>query len=580
MKIPFKKEFFLPNIWIAVRRFPITLIFCLASVSLWIYMVEKENFESMAKLFYTFFLGMVLFVPITQFFESRGWQKKMVLGYLFGTILLGAYYLSIDLEQTTQEAIRFSFYLFSAVVAIPVGFLIKKPSEDNLWLHFVLTLKNLIQSAFLSGIMYAGVAIAISTIHSLFDIKFDEKIYLYTWFVFAGFYAPLLFLSKFHEPNAVFENTKKYELENFLIRFVITPLSLFYLGILYVYFAKLIFSQELPKGTLAYLIMSFCSLATFTHFVTFAYKEQKFYKYINKLLYFFIVPLIFLLAYSLYLRISEYGVTENRYVISVVGMWLAFISVYMILTKFKKFKMIFYSLCVVPLVISIGPWSAFSISEKSQIGRLISQMEKGELLKDGVVEKNPSNINELKEIKEIIRYLEKRGLLEKLEAYAFFDKPVTRKSLWFQLGLSDLRNGEFVTYFSLRFEEPHIFPINKYQYHLPVNFSRNRDEQKFKNIKLGDDFKSHYEGNAILLVKDSITVFELDLTSTAAKYFNLAEKNSHHFNLTFEQAVIPFDQGEFIINNLAGKHEAFGIGLEQFTINFFNLDIYFNLPEE
>jgi hypothetical protein len=119
------------------------------------------------------------------------------------------------------------------------------------------------------------------------------------------------------------------------------------------------------------------------------------------------IPLVIMLLLALWRRISEYGITEGRYVAIVLGLWLGCIVLYFIWSKSKSIKTIPVSMCILALFISFGPWSAFSVSEKSQVNRLQDFLTKNNILAEGGIQKAPATVpqDDVMQISSIIAYL-------------------------------------------------------------------------------------------------------------------------------------------------------------------------------
>ena len=96
-------------------------------------------------------------------------------------------------------------------------------------------------------------------------------------------------------------------------------------------------------------------------------------------------PLIILLFLAIKRRIGDYGFTEERYFDFVLACWLALVCLYFLISKTKNIKLIPISLCVVVLFSSFGPWGAFSVSLRSQMGRLNHYLGKNNMLNAGKI---------------------------------------------------------------------------------------------------------------------------------------------------------------------------------------------------
>lgn len=92
-----------------------------------------------------------------------------------------------------------------------------------------------------------------------------------------------------------------------------------------------------------------------------------------------------MLAYAIWLRIAQYDLTMNRYFVVIFGFWLFIISLYLILSKKKSLAIITASLTLISLLISVGPWSVYSVPLNRQYARLVRNLEVAGILQDGKV---------------------------------------------------------------------------------------------------------------------------------------------------------------------------------------------------
>jgi hypothetical protein len=75
----------------------------------------------------------------------------------------------------------------------------------------------------------------------------------------------------------------------------------------------------------------------------------------------------------------------NRYFVVIFGIWLVIVSLYLLISTKKSVGVIPASLALISFFISIGPWSVFSLPLHRQYDRLIVNLEKAKILKDGVI---------------------------------------------------------------------------------------------------------------------------------------------------------------------------------------------------
>ena len=102
----------------------------------------------------------------------------------------------------------------------------------------------------------------------------------------------------------------------FFTQFVLIPLLLIYVTILYFYAGKILINWELPRGWVSYLILIFSlfGLLSFLLVHPIAQKKENLWIYsFNRWFYFVLIPLIGLLFWAILYRINLYGITHGRY---------------------------------------------------------------------------------------------------------------------------------------------------------------------------------------------------------------------------------------------------------------------------
>src|SRR5690606_16068267 len=90
----------------------------------------------------------------------------------------------------------------------------------------------------------------------------------------------------------------------------------------------------------------------------------------SKLFFWLMAPLLVLLFVAIWVRVSEYGLTEMRYFIILMALWLTGITLYFILHRTPSIQIIPITLFAMVLLSTYGPQSAASLSKASQQSRL------------------------------------------------------------------------------------------------------------------------------------------------------------------------------------------------------------------
>src|ERR1035438_8051552 len=127
----------------------------------------------------------------------------------------------------------------------------------------------------------------------------------------------------------------------------------------------------------------------------------------SRCFYLALFPLLALMYISIFKRIHDYGITEDRYYVLLLALWLTFIAIYFSLSKIKNIKVIPVSLAIVAFLSCYGPWSASSVSINSQRSKLEKVLNKNNFLKDGKLQKTtkPLSSNDSRDIDSYVTYL-------------------------------------------------------------------------------------------------------------------------------------------------------------------------------
>lgn len=134
------------------------------------------------------------------------------------------------------------------------------------------------------------------------------------------------------------------------------------------------------------MVIGFSSFGYLIYILSRAYAdESRMIAFFRQYFPYMVAPQILMLGYAIYLRIAQYDLTMNRYFVVIFGIWLIIVSLYYILSTKKSISMIPASLVAAILVISIGPWSVYSLPVTRQESRLMDNLETAKILQNGVI---------------------------------------------------------------------------------------------------------------------------------------------------------------------------------------------------
>ena len=270
-------------------------------------------------------------------------------------------------------------------------------------------------------LVYAGLSFAVYAIQMLFIPGWKDSFRL-TSAIFAassGIIAPWVVMAGIPEIEKISEVEVVEKAAALISKFVFIPVVLFYLVILYLYFGKVLFFEELPKGMTSYLILSFCTAGSITYSIILeeSKKAQKgITVFFEKWFYRTVFPLLFLLWYAIWKRTDDYGITEKRYILIVLSSLLTVWAVYFIFSKSKNVVIIPLLTALTSILISFGPWGVFETSYRSQKTRIIEILEKNQLIENGKIIPSTKDVSfeDRKNLSSAFIYIENRWGLKRL----------------------------------------------------------------------------------------------------------------------------------------------------------------------
>lgn len=285
-------------------------------------------------------------------------------------------------DHFTSAQLFFGFAVALSMMFAP--YIGRKASEESLWQFNYQNGVGLAIAGISTFALCAGLSAIIGSMNYLFPIlDVPGRLYGDIWIFGAFFFGPVAFMYQIpRQFDFLAMDCEMPKGVSFIANFLVVPLVLIYTFILYVYSAKIVALWQLPKGNLAYLVTGFGAAGVAARLAVFPMRHtgtillQQFYKYFPYLL---LIPLA-LLTLGIYTRISQYGVTEERYAIALALVWLSGLTAWQIARpRAQHLKQVPMALAALMFIASFGPWGAVAVSENSQLARL-----EGLLLQAGV----------------------------------------------------------------------------------------------------------------------------------------------------------------------------------------------------
>ncbi|ALR30222.1 ABC transporter permease [Chryseobacterium sp. IHB B 17019] len=380
-----------------IFQYPIVLVMALLASVGAICMFENDNDKDLFFVYSKFTicacLGISLMFALKMLSQRIG--KTLLLQLLGIIFLIGFYFILPEKQKDFTEVYGFIIAVTALLSHLLVSFVafLEKNKELGFWQYNKNLFVNIFLTAVFTGVLTGGVELAILAVDKLFDFNFNDNLYVDTLYVLAIFGSCFIFLLFNEKGLYTLEKDGTYPIIlKFFTQFILIPLLLIYVVILYFYSFKILINWELPRGWVSYLILAYSIVGILALLLVYPLKEEhakSWVKIFSKAFYFTIVPLIILLFVAIFTRILEYGYTEPRYFVLLLALWLLSIIIYFIFNKKATIKFIPVSLFIFALFALIFPYlNAFSVAKRSQKNELLKALNDHKLLDNGKINFN------------------------------------------------------------------------------------------------------------------------------------------------------------------------------------------------
>jgi len=485
-------------------RFPGTMLCTILGTAACFVLIDGSGPSDMEELFarnwITCQLGLPFLTAIVVYSESKNWSEKrgwllQILGF---AVLVGCWFWldtkAPDFEwRVVPQYIALLMVMHLAVAVAPY---LNDRSVRDFWEYNRQLFANIVVGAAFTLILYAGLALAVLAVDNLFGFNIQERIYAKLFVLLAGIFNTAYFLFHFPEKSsevglgeeiggpayAEASAGKAYTLVfRNLCKYILIPIVLLYFVILYAYGAKIAIQWSLPKGWVSSLVIGFSVAGIFTYLLNFYLSEEDdspMVRGFKRWFWWVVLPLTVLLFVAIGTRIGDYGVTEERFLVALLGGWLATACLYFLFSKNDNLKFIPISLALFALAWAFGPLSAFAVSERSQKGVVIKILKRNGRFENGKMKPGTTLLTapEREQLSSAIAYLEHRDALSDL-----LPQPVD--SAWFEYGgllewlKIEAAERSNIRSFSISAEDSsEPISIRGFDTAYPINFYRERNQ--------------------------------------------------------------------------------------------------------
>ena len=402
------------------RRFPVVIVVAaVGTVAAMLLMGRTEPdegllYQAATRLLLTACLGIPLLTALTVVSERAGFAPRLRALVMAGAVVyLIVYYLFLPAQVTNapiEYLIRWMALFAGLHLLVSFAPFARRDEISQFWEYNKILFLRLLTGGLFTFVLWAGLSVALVAVEKLFAVHVPGQRYgqlfaflvgiLNTWFLLAGVPRDVAHLDA--------ERAYPKGLRIFA-QYVLIPLDVIYLVILYVYAAKILVEWDWPKGWVGNLVLGFSlsgMLAALLVHPIAARSENTVIRLFARYYYMALLPMTVLLFLAIYRRIAEYGITEPRYYVLVLSFWLAGMVLFFIFSRTKSIKIVPISLCTLALLSTIGPWSAQNVTVWSQRQRLEGLLLKNGLLQGGQVLKASASVpfEDARQISSIIRH--------------------------------------------------------------------------------------------------------------------------------------------------------------------------------
>ncbi len=461
-------------------------------------------------------LGLPLFTALICLAERKSWpRQKNLMIQAAGVVLLIGYYFTLpsDIDDPFYHLQRYlllniAFHFMVAFLPFLGGQQVQGFWQYNksLFLRFLLAFLH-------SAVLFFGLVMALLALDYLFGVNIDEKSYFQLWLVMAGIVNTWIFLAgvpqNLERLNEVSEYLKGLKI---FTQYVLLPLVGLYFVILIAYEAKIIITWTWPKGWVSQMVLSYSVVGILSLLLLHPLQEQSENKWIQAFSKWFfraLIPLVAMLFLAIIERISEYGITENRYYVFAMAVGLAIVVLYFVFGKAKDIRVIPIVICAIALLSAFGPWGAFSVSMKSQVGRMEKFMSESGMLAEGKFVKSTGegSLEAEREMSSIINYLNEihgtetfsrwlpDSVINVLDTVNRYGRPLEIAKAFGIEYMPYYRSSDSQQYFDFTPKEREIIDLEGYDYLIDLgSYNIGAVDQKFA-----------VDGDSILVIYNAVT---------------------------------------------------------------------------
>lgn len=320
--------------------------------------------------------------------KLKSWKKyliQLVLGLASGGIMF------LVLHLVKEESYVNMYYLGAIFVLVCFCVYIFVPKDDcpsyyaNIFSGFLFSFL-LVLVSFLGSVLLCYAFDSLICSIDKFSELIETMALIFFQVFFTVIYSYFLYEKRTQPSSKVFKVVFMY---------IVLPVYLLLIGVLYAYLLKALFMWKLPQGQINWFVSFATAIYLVIYFILKEFKEEKVMKIFYRFGGLILVPLIFVQFPTYFIRLNAYGFTGWRYTSLLYNI---FATVCIIFTFIKDGKYVKYAipvLGVLGIIAAFTPFNLINVAYNSQYGRLVKTLKKYEMFDgNGLVKYDSEKIDE------------------------------------------------------------------------------------------------------------------------------------------------------------------------------------------
>lgn len=380
-----------------LRRFPIEIFVAtlgtIAAVlaALEIYPLKEvgslEPWRSNARIILACIILLSTSLSLTITRESQRISWWMQIGIFVAAAVAATFYM-MWFSFTPWENLQLAVVITAVHLLVALSAIWNRDRTEFWEVNKVLFLRTLMAGLF-TQVLGGGLSLALFALQELFGVDVDFKWYGTMWAVLVGLFNTWFVLGGIPETPTQKEQRSVPLYPRGLrvfVQYVLLPLVLVFLCILYAYGVKVLFFTQL-NGSVAAFIDALAVVGTLSFLLLYPLRNDTEHAWINFYASWFgrlMIPLCVLLWIALVVRVQAYGVTEERYLGLVVASVLTVLSLYLAIARDPDLRIIPVTLLLACIVCLSGPIGMLDVAYGNQTQRAERVLRAGGVLHDGM----------------------------------------------------------------------------------------------------------------------------------------------------------------------------------------------------